>query len=186
MGERCVYKVTIADRPGNGGGTEVDLTAPVMLCDEFNAKYVTFFLSNDESVTATPAFNHHPNAFQVLMHANRGRSHLPSTIYLLCVRLYIRMCLYLLDKLWCFLLKHVAQLLFFFSRSVGPFLRRKSPSNNKLIWSGLTGTYRCMFATIKQNCFNCNHILKWLQTTCYLSNPLHVYTPTQTTSTCLF
>ena len=42
MGERCVYKVTIADRPGNGGGTEVDLTAPVMLCDEFNAKYVTF------------------------------------------------------------------------------------------------------------------------------------------------
>ena len=24
MGERCVYKVTIADRPGNGGGTEVD------------------------------------------------------------------------------------------------------------------------------------------------------------------
>ena len=42
VGERCVYKVTIADRPGNGGGTEVDLTAPVMLCDEFNAKYVTF------------------------------------------------------------------------------------------------------------------------------------------------
>ena len=26
VGERCVYKVTVADRPGNGGGTEVDLT----------------------------------------------------------------------------------------------------------------------------------------------------------------
>ena len=36
VGERCVYKVTIADRPGNGGGTEVDLTAPVSLCEEFN------------------------------------------------------------------------------------------------------------------------------------------------------
>ena len=24
MGEGCVYKVTIADRPGNGGGTGVD------------------------------------------------------------------------------------------------------------------------------------------------------------------
>ena len=80
VGERCVYKVTVADRPGNRGGTEVDLTAPVMLCDEFNVKYVTFFSSNDESVTATPTFNHHPNAFQVLMHASRDISHLPSTI----------------------------------------------------------------------------------------------------------
>ena len=73
VGERCVYKVAIADRPGNGGGTEVDLTALVMLCDEFNTKYVTFFLSNNLSVTATPAFNHHPNAI-------RDRSHLPCTI----------------------------------------------------------------------------------------------------------
>ena len=69
VGERCVYKVTIADRPGNGGGTKVDLTAPVSLCEEFNAKYVTFFLSSDESATAAPALNHCPNAFQVLMHA---------------------------------------------------------------------------------------------------------------------
>ena len=88
MGERCVYiKVTITDRPSNGGGTDMDLTARVMLCDEFNAKYVTF-LSNDESVTATPPFNHHPNVFQVLMHASWDRSHLPSIIYLLCVHLY--------------------------------------------------------------------------------------------------
>ena len=30
--ELCVYKVMIADRPGNGGGTDVDLTAPVIVC----------------------------------------------------------------------------------------------------------------------------------------------------------
>ena len=46
----------------------MDLTAPVSLCEEFNAKYVTF-LSSDESATAAPALNHRPNAFQVLMHA---------------------------------------------------------------------------------------------------------------------
>ena len=80
VGERCVYKVTIADRPGNGGGTEVDLTAPVSLCEEFDVKYVTFFLSSDESATSAPALNHRPNAFQELMHASRDRSHLPSTI----------------------------------------------------------------------------------------------------------
>ena len=74
-----IYKVTIADRSGNGGGTEVDLSAPVSLCEEFNAKYVTF-LSSDESAAAAPALNHRPNAFQVLMHASRDRRHLPSTI----------------------------------------------------------------------------------------------------------
>ena len=71
-----VYKVTIADRPGNGGGTEVD---------------------------------------QLLYFSLR-----PDQINLL------------------FLLKHVAQLLFYiyFFRSVGrSILRRKSPSNNiNLVW----------------------------------------------------
>ena len=82
MGERCVYKVTIADRPGNGGGTEVD---------------------------------------QLLYFSLR-----PDQINLL------------------FLLKHVAQLLFHILFSVGPFLRRKSPSNNKLIWCGLKMIIHCV------------------------------------------
>ncbi len=80
MGQRRALKVTIADRSSNGGGTEVDLTAPVTLCEEFNAKYVTFFLSEDDSVTASSAMNSRPNAFQVLMRASQDRSHLPPSV----------------------------------------------------------------------------------------------------------
>ena len=47
----------------------MDITVPVSLCEEFNAKYVTFFLLSDESATAAPALNHRPNTFQVLIHA---------------------------------------------------------------------------------------------------------------------
>ena len=38
VGQWCVHKVTIVDQPGNRRGPEVDLTAPVTLCEEFNAK----------------------------------------------------------------------------------------------------------------------------------------------------
>ena len=39
VGQRCVAKVTIADRgSSSGGGAEVDLTTPVTLCEEFSAK----------------------------------------------------------------------------------------------------------------------------------------------------
>ena len=43
VGERHVTKVTSADRrSSSGGGTDVYLTAPVALCEEFIAKYVGF------------------------------------------------------------------------------------------------------------------------------------------------
>ena len=39
VGERHVAKVTSADRgSSSGGGAEVDLTAPITLCEEFSAK----------------------------------------------------------------------------------------------------------------------------------------------------
>ena len=50
VGERRVVKVTIADRgSSSGGGTEVDLTAPVALCVEFCVNYVTSLLSDYDS-----------------------------------------------------------------------------------------------------------------------------------------
>ena len=48
VGERCVAKVTRARGSSSGGGAEVDMTAPVALCEEFSA-------SRDESYVASLA-----------------------------------------------------------------------------------------------------------------------------------
>ena len=69
-----VAKVTLADRRSSrGGGAKVDLT-PVALCEEFSAKYVTFILSNDDSVGLNPT---RTNALKVLMRASCNQSYLP-------------------------------------------------------------------------------------------------------------
>jgi len=80
VGQGRVCKVTNGERAGNAGGTEVDLMAPVTLCEEFKCKYVTFFVTNDASAMATSASNILPNAFHVLMHASQDRSHLPPAV----------------------------------------------------------------------------------------------------------
>ncbi len=56
VGQGCALKVTITDHSSNGG-TEVDLTAPATLCEEFNA---TSFLSEDDSITANSAMKSRP------------------------------------------------------------------------------------------------------------------------------
>ena len=44
-----VAKVMIVDcESSSSRGAKMDLTAPIALCVEFSAKYVTFFLSDDD------------------------------------------------------------------------------------------------------------------------------------------
>ena len=72
----AIERILIADRPGVNTGTEVDPGSPVSLCEEFNAKYVTFFVCSSDTSTQ-PAQN---DAFQVLMSASKERDHLPAAL----------------------------------------------------------------------------------------------------------
>ena len=42
--KHVLEKIIISDKPGNGG-MEVDSESPISLCEEFNVKYVTSFVS---------------------------------------------------------------------------------------------------------------------------------------------
>lgn len=44
MKQHVLERVTISGKPGSGG-VEVDPGSPISLCEEFNAKYVSFFVS---------------------------------------------------------------------------------------------------------------------------------------------
>ena len=76
--QHVLEKVIISDKSGNGG-MEVDSGSPISLCEEFNAKYVTFFvcMGNPSACEVQPA---QKNAFQVLMNATKARNHLPASI----------------------------------------------------------------------------------------------------------
>ena len=54
--QHVLEKALISDKSGNGG-MEVDSGSPVSLCEEFNAKYVTFFVSmgNSSACEVQPA-----------------------------------------------------------------------------------------------------------------------------------
>ena len=70
------HQFVISDQPGNGG-TEVELTAPVTLCEVFGAKLVPFFVSHRASTSTSGVQGAQVNAFQPLMCDIRR---LPSTI----------------------------------------------------------------------------------------------------------
>ena len=66
--QHVLEKVIISDKSGNGG-MEVDSGSPNYLCEEFNAKYVTFVcMVNPSACEVQPA---QKNAFQVLMNATK-------------------------------------------------------------------------------------------------------------------
>ena len=71
VGKRCVHGQGNDRGSSGGGGAQVDLTASVALCEEFSAKYVTFILSDDDSVGLNPT---RTNTLEVLMLASRDRS----------------------------------------------------------------------------------------------------------------
>ena len=59
---------------------EVDSGSPVSLCEEFKAKYVTFFVYMGNASACYQVQPAQQNAFHVLINATKERNHLPATI----------------------------------------------------------------------------------------------------------
>ena len=73
--QHVLERVIISDKPGNSG-MEVEPGSPISLCEEFNAKYVTFYVSKGGATVQSAQ----RNAFHVLMSATKDRNHLPASV----------------------------------------------------------------------------------------------------------
>ena len=72
----CVIeKVKISDRRGTGGA-EVELGAPISLCSQFDAKYVTYFVTSGTANATVAAQTKPIDALEVLMRSSSDRSYL--------------------------------------------------------------------------------------------------------------
>ena len=79
----CVIeKVKISDRRGTGGA-EVELGAPISLCSQFDAKYVTYFVTSGTANATVAAQTIPIDALEVLMRSSFDRSYLPSPLLML-------------------------------------------------------------------------------------------------------
>ena len=74
LNDCVIEKVKISDRRGTGG-VEVELGALISLCNEFDAKYVTYFVTPGTANATVAAQTKPVDALEVLM-----RSSLPASI----------------------------------------------------------------------------------------------------------